>query len=50
MRNRTLLRALRWLALAGCVSVPHTVAPAWHWPAALLAVAIAACLDFAANP
>lgn len=43
------LRILRWLALAGCVSVPHLLPAVYHWPAALAAVAIAAGLDFAAS-
>lgn len=47
--SKTILRLLRWAALAACVSVPHTLPPAFHWPAALVAVVVAACLDFAAS-
>lgn len=47
--SKKTLRALRWVALATCVSVPHTLPAAYHWPAALLAVLVAAYLDFAAS-
>ena len=47
--SKTILRFMRWAALAACVSVPHTLPAAWHWPAALVMVAVAAYLDFAAN-
>lgn len=47
--SKTFLRAMRWAALGGCVSVPHVLPPEYHWPAALAAVAVAAALDFAVS-
>jgi len=47
--SKMVLRLLRWVALAACVSVPHALPPAVQWPAALLAVVVAACLDFASS-
>jgi hypothetical protein len=47
--SKNVLRTMRWVALAACVSVPHALPVAYHWPAALLAVLVAACLDFAST-
>ena len=46
---KTYLRVVRWLALAGCVSVPHVLPPGYHWPVAISAVALAAACDFLAS-
>lgn len=46
---KTYLRVVRWLALAGCVSVPHVLSAGYHWPVAIAAVALAATCDFLAS-
>jgi hypothetical protein len=46
---RTTLRALRWLSLAACVSVPHVMPAAFQLAASLLLVFTAAALDFAST-
>lgn len=47
--SKKVLRGLRWVVLATCVSVPHTLPEPYQWAAAVAAVFIAACLDFAAS-
>lgn len=47
--SKTILRGMRWAALAACVSVPHALPAPYQWGAALLTVLVAACLDFAAS-
>ncbi len=46
---KTTFRALRWAALAVCVSVPHVLPADAQWSAALALVALAAGLDFASS-